>query len=237
MILAIDTCEARGSVAVLNAGVSVAQRSHDGREDYSVWLLPAVRHVLTEAHRKMDEVSLFAAATGPGSFTGLRVGLTTVKAWAEVFRKPVVGVSRLEAMARSFPARRELVAACYDAYRGQLFGALYRRSAGQLQRIGEELVISAEQFCEWVNGRAAKGTVDWVSLDPEMITTLEEWKHREGQGDTIQSCPPSLASVVGVLAQERAERGEFSNPLELDANYVRRSDAEILWKGPTGGVC
>jgi tRNA threonylcarbamoyladenosine biosynthesis protein TsaB len=210
----------------------VALKKHEDTSDYSAWLLPAVEQVLAEAEIKLGQVDLLAVATGPGSFTGLRVGLTTVKAWAEVYGKPIVGVSRLEAIARSQKAATSFLAPCYDAQRGQLFAGLYRSMSGRLARVGDERVISPEEFVELTENQAGTESVTWISLDPERITHLGAWKHRVALGDTMQVCVPDLASSIGILAEERAIIGEFSDPLELDANYVRRSDAEIFWKGP-----
>jgi tRNA threonylcarbamoyladenosine biosynthesis protein TsaB len=234
--LAIDTCEARGSVAVRRDGFTIRLKKHVDSTDYSGWLLPAVDEVLAEGGTKMKDVDLLAVATGPGSFTGLRVGLTTVKAWAEVYGKPLVGVSRLEAMARSQAGVASFVAACYHAQRGQMFGGLYRSLNGRWAGVGDELVISAEEFVALVEKQAGAEAITWISLDPELITKLEGWKQRVARGDTIYGCTPGLASTIGTLAEERAARGEFSDPLELDANYVRRSDAEILWKSPSANV-
>jgi tRNA threonylcarbamoyladenosine biosynthesis protein TsaB len=181
----------------------------------------------------MTELDLLAVATGPGSFTGVRVGLTTVKAWAEVYGKPVIGVSRLETMARSVAAPEHVgfIAACYDAQRSQLFAALYRHLFGRLTVVESEQVVSAAAFFDWVAQQAGAERVTWISLDTELITTLPGWHKRAARGDTMQQCAPQLAVAIGHLAEERARAGLFSDPLELDANYVRRSDAEIFWKG------
>jgi tRNA threonylcarbamoyladenosine biosynthesis protein TsaB len=230
--LAVDTSEARGSVAVLRDGQAQGVKGHDTGTDYSEWLLPAVDVVLAMASTRMTELDLLAVATGPGSFTGVRVGLTTTKAWAEVYSKPVVGVSRLEAMAHSLPLPVEtgFVAACYDAQRSQLFAALYRHAAG-LTLVESEQVIPAEAVLNWVHERAGGQSVTWISLDPELVMALPGWQPRATRGDTMQRCTAQLAVSIGRLAEERARTGMFTDPLELDANYVRRSDAEIFWKG------
>jgi tRNA threonylcarbamoyladenosine biosynthesis protein TsaB len=228
--LSIDTAEKRGSVALVRDRECLAAVRHDRDADYSAWLLPAVRQALAEAGTQMEQLDLLAVATGPGSFTGLRVGLTTVKAWAEVYGKPIVGVSRLEAIARSVTAETPFVAASYDAQRGQIFGALYRSSFGRQARIEDELVISPDGFLAWVDNGAGARTVTWISLDTEMLTGLAGWKGRLELGDTVHRCLPELALLIGNLAEEKARAGEFIDPLELDANYVRRSDAEIFWK-------
>jgi tRNA threonylcarbamoyladenosine biosynthesis protein TsaB len=230
--LAIDTSERRGSVAVRRQGQRVAERRHQSSEDYSSWLLPAVAACMGEAGLEMMGVDLLAVCTGPGSFTGARVGLTTVKAWAEVHGKKVVGVSRLEAMARCAEAEAPFVAACYDAQRGQMFAALYRRNEGGLERIQEETVLEAASFLELAKEKAGRDKIAWVTLDPDLITSVDGWKARAGLGDSTLQVEGDLANKVGEIAEERARKGQFTDPLELDANYVRRSDAEIFWKGP-----
>lgn len=233
--LALDTSEARGSIAVRRDGRPVAVRLHEVTTDYSSWLLGAAAEALQEAAGTMESVDLLAVATGPGSFTGVRVGLTTVKAWAEVYGKPVVGVSRLESMAR-LGEPSGLVSASYNAQRGQIFGGLYRRMEGVTKVVEGEMVTAPGAFVAFVQEQAGANVVQWVTLDPELISSTEDWKTRERRGDRLIACPADIASLVGELAEERASRGQFTNILELDANYVRRSDAEIFWKGPASGV-
>ena len=233
--VALDTSESRGSIAVRRDGQTVAVRLHEGTADYSSWLLGATEEALREAAATMDSVGLLAASTGPGSFTGVRIGLTTVKVWAEVYGKPVVGVSRVEAMAR-VGERSGLVAASYDAQRGQIFAGLYRWVDGVAKAVESEMVISAEGFVAFVEERAGTNSVRWVTLDPQLITSAPGWSTRERRSDRLIACPADVASLIGELAEERAKRGQFTDPLELDANYVRRSDAEIFWKGPASSV-
>jgi len=183
----------------------------------------------------MEEIDLLAPCTGPGSFTGVRVGLTTVKAWAEMYGKRVVGISRLEAIARCAKAGARFVAACYDAQRGQIFAALYRCNDSGLKRIEEEMVVEAESFLWMAAKKAGHEKTAWVSLDPELITGTEGWEARAALGDCMQRLEGDLADRIGEIAEERARRQEFTDTLDLDANYVRRSDAEIFWKGPAAG--
>jgi len=107
---------------------------------------------------------------------------------------------------------------------------------GRRARVGEEMVISPEEFVELVGAEAGEETVSWISLDPELMNNLEALKVRAARGDSVHVCAPELAGIIGALAEERATRGEFTDPLALDANYVRRSDAEIFWKGPSANV-
>jgi tRNA threonylcarbamoyladenosine biosynthesis protein TsaB len=233
-ILAIDTSDARGSVAVRSNGQSTQVLQHQSTEDYSSWLLPAVDTVLSNIGGSLANANLLAVSTGPGSFTGLRVGLTAVKAWAEVYGVSVVGISRLEAMASRI-TNDGIVASCYDAQRGHVFGGIYERTGSSLTLVEKEMVTSPEEFLALVAnvaGTRSTKSVSWISLDPTLISSLPEWKRRQDTDDAMLLCQPDLARSILELGAQRAAAKSFSDPLLLDANYVRRSDAEIFWKDP-----
>ena len=247
LLLALDTCDSRGSVAVLRDDRVLGLQVHDTPEDYSSWLLPSVRRLLDAAALSFSDISVYAVASGPGSFTGVRVGLTTVKAWSEVYGQPIAAASRLEALAsyssnRSVvdvaPASRQpaapFVAVFTDAHRNQVFGALYRNQTGGLQRVEEELVISPEKFMDWVFGIVGDQRVEWISPDPKCITSTPQWPARMAAAETIRVISPVLAPAVGHLGYRLAQENRVIDALALDANYVRRSDAELLWKGAFG---
>ena len=219
-------------MAVLREDRIVALAEHSSDVDYSSWLLPAVNEVLRQAGAAMTGVDGYAVAAGPGSFTGVRVGLTTVKAWAEVYGKPVAAVSRLEAIAeQSSPAR--CVAAFVDAQRGQIFGAVYKdnREEEGLTRIGEEMVIAPASFIEEAVQMARGEEIRWLSPDPGLVTGEVAWKDRGARGERLESISATLAPVIGRIGARRLLAGKAVDALTLDANYVRRSDAEIFWKG------
>ncbi len=232
IVLAIDTCEARGSIAVLKDNATLRVVPHAVAEEYSSWLLPAVDSALEFAKSTLGEVDLFAAASGPGSFTGVRIGLTTVKAWSEVFGKPIVVVSRLQTVAAQSESDVSYVASFIDAQRGQTFGALYKRAEGQLTLVEEEMVASPKVFVEWVDERAPGNEVAWISTDPDSLATHSAWQPTAARGDKIQPVPCILAPLIGKMAFQRALKGEVQDALSVDANYVRRSYVEVFQKGP-----
>src|SRR6201987_6295157 len=120
--IVLDTADGRGSVALFRNGDLVRLEVHSTDEDYSSWLLPAVHCALKPSGLSLAQLDGYAVCAGPGSFTGLRVGLTTVKAWAEIYGKPIAAVSRLEALAGNDSWTDQLLVACYlDARREQTF--------------------------------------------------------------------------------------------------------------------
>src|SRR5207248_373922 len=231
IVLAIDTCDSRGSVAVLRDATVLNVLAHESEEDYSSWLLPAVGECLKACGLRMQEVDAYAAAAGPGSFTGVRVGLTSVKAWAEVYGKPVAGVSRLEAFAAESRRASNCVAAFVDAQRGQVFGGVYRRNGFGWAKVGEEMVIAPAKFVETAVELAAGEKILWVSPDAALLSSEAAWKEREKRGESVEQVSATLAGIIGRMGLTRLKEGKTSDALGLDANYVRRSDAEIFWKG------
>ena len=230
-ILALDTCDARGGVALLRDESLLQAEVHATAEDYSSWLLPAINKVLAPASLTLRDIELYAVAAGPGSFTGVRVGLTTVKAWSEVYGRPIAAVSRLEAVASDSTGSAPYVAAFIDARRNQIFAALYRRQPKGLERLDEEMVIDPGKFLDWCIDKAGSEKIDWVSLDAECMTKGQEWSARLSSAADIQGISPLLAPRIGKIGYRLAQQGRLTDALSLDANYVRRSDAELFWKG------
>jgi len=234
LILALDTCDPRGGVALLREESLLSAAPHSTDEDYSSWLLPAVTQVLTAAGLALRDIDLYAVAAGPGSFTGVRVGLTTVKAWSEVYGRGIASVSRLEAIASESQAASAYIAAFIEARRNQIFAALYRRqAAGLLERVDDEMVIAPDKLLEWCAVKAAAEKIDWVSTDPDCLTQAPQWSSRLALHETVQEVSPLLAPRIGRIGYHLALRNQLTDALSLDANYVRRSDAEIFWKGPS----
>src|SRR6202158_512202 len=172
LILAIDTSTRAGSIALLRDRQALAEIA--AREDtpYSTRLFRDLELLQSRAQFRMDQIDVFAVAAGPGSFTGLRVGLTAVKAWAEVHQKPIAAISGLEAIAAQGNANDELVSPFLDARRGHGFGSTYRRSPGQsgvLQLLGEEAILMVEEFLSLVKTNCGTGQAVLVSATPEVL--------------------------------------------------------------------
>jgi tRNA threonylcarbamoyladenosine biosynthesis protein TsaB len=230
--IVVDTADLRGSVAVFNNAELLCLESHSGDEEYSSWLLPAVRRILSSSSLSLSQLGGYAVCAGPGSFTGLRVGLTTVKAWSEIYEKPIAAVSRLEALAMSNgSAEQPFVAAFIDARRNQVFAALYTQSPDGLTLAGEEAVTTLQDFVVRVAAESVGQPACWITPDAGLLDALPDWKALEAKGHVVELVAPPFSRLLGQLAYSKFLRGETTDALSLDANYVRRSDAEVFWKG------
>ena len=230
--IVVDTADARGSIAIVDEREVLSMEEHSSEEDYSSWLLPAVHRLLAKSSLSLAQLDGYAVCAGPGSFTGLRVGLTTVKAWAEIYGKPIAALSRLEALTMSsLQPDATFIAAYIDARRDQVFAALYQRSGSAFEPLGEEAVISLPDFAVAVREKSASKAVRWVTPDPALLKSGPSWPALLAAGHIVQSTPPPFTPLLGVLACRKFRQGQTTDALSLDANYVRRSDAEMLWKG------
>lgn len=241
LILAIDTSSSAGSLAVLRDEKVVGTLSTWTDEIYSSRIFRHVEFLLQELSLGLADFDVFAVVAGPGSFTGLRVGLAAVKGWAEVYRKPVAAVSALEAVAAQSRSPASFIVPVLDARRGQLYFGLYRRTDiprdRRLALEGEECVMTHEEFIETLQARCADSEVVIVTPEPalisETLSRLEKARASAGR-ISLEQVSGILAPHVGQLGYLRAQRGEMVDSLILDANYIRRSDAELHLKGSTG---
>jgi tRNA threonylcarbamoyladenosine biosynthesis protein TsaB len=226
-----------GSAALLRDANVVAEISGYEETPYSMRLFRDIAVLQETASFRLDQVDVFAVSSGPGSFTGLRVGLTAVKAWAEVHGKPIAAISGLEAIAaesltgetRSGSTAR-YVAPFLDARRGQIFGAIYERFSGDaigLTLASDESILSPEEFLELVKGKSDQ-PIQLVSPTPDVLpaTRIKEIL----QDASVMRVSAALAPAIGRLGFEQAKRGDLVDAIRLEANYVRRSDAESAWK-------
>lgn len=232
-ILALDTSSPSGSVAILDDDRIVGSVSTWTDEVYSARMFRHVEFLLRELSVELGQIDLFAVTAGPGSFTGLRVGLAAVKGWAEVYRKPVAAVSGLEAVAVQSHSRVSLLVPVLDARRGQFYFGFYGRTDRTgLALQGQECVATPEEFLEALQSQASRSDFRVVTPTPRLVEAVGSRIEISGaeRKTPIDEVSAILAPYVGRLGYLRAQHGELVDALRLDANYVRRSDAERQWK-------
>jgi tRNA threonylcarbamoyladenosine biosynthesis protein TsaB len=246
LTLALDTSTRTGSMAALRDQTILGSVTNTSDQPYSITFFRDLEKLLAQVHLSIQRFDLFAVGVGPGSFTGLRVGLTAVKAWGETFSKPIAAVSCLEAMAskiRDVQAVPDgtLLAPVLDAGRGQVYGCIYRWNAvsARLHSLTDEVVLTAGELITLIENSVLAASVPLdtdvntqlilISSTRELIRpALENSVFASAQIVEVASV---LAGDIGRLGYAKALCGELVDALALDANYVLRPDAERKWKG------
>jgi tRNA threonylcarbamoyladenosine biosynthesis protein TsaB len=203
-VVAIDTTSEHGSIALIEDGAAVEEVALHGPDGFGHILFPEIERLMERHGWRYQDVAGFAAAAGPGSFTGVRIGLAAVKGLAEAAGARAAAISTLRAIASFGTAHRR--AAVIDARRGEVYGAVYN---AQLEPLGDEVVCPLDR---WLAS---------LPPDAEILTPAPELL----AGQPATQTPQALAAAVGRLALN-----ELADPAALDANYVRRSDAELHWR-------
>ncbi len=217
LILSLDTTHEFGSIALLKGREVLEEVLLHSPDGFGQVLFGHIGRLLDRHNRRIDEFACFTAVSGPGSFTGVRVGLACVKGLAEATGRKVVAVSNLEAIARFGSAAQR--AALLDARRGEIYGAVYG-AGGELLR--EPVVMRFPQWLETL----PPGEIEFVATDFEPFRAALQGTRFETS--RITTAPRALAAAVGRIAYERWSAGLAVDPAAVDADYVRRSDAELL---------
>jgi tRNA threonylcarbamoyladenosine biosynthesis protein TsaB len=194
-ILALDTTSERGSIALSEGERVVEEIALHSTDGFAQVLFGEIENLLARHSLRLADIDGFASASGPGTFTGVRVGLTAVKGLAEAMSRKVVAVSNLKAMALF--GTRELRAPWIDARRGEIYGAVYNLA---LELLNAEVVMKYEA---------------WFASLPEDVEILSDSR--------------LLAGAIGIIAAREFAAGRELDPVMIDANYVRRSDAAMQW--------
>lgn len=223
VILALDTTTRGGSVAVMRDDRLLALVPGDAARSHGERLPGELEAALALAGLQRRDIDLLAVATGPGAFTGLRIGLAAMQGLAMTLGRPVIGISALDALAAEASADGvRLVAPWMDAQRGDVFALLLDVATGHT--IAPPLAAHPSAIlAAWrahIAGTPAVFIGDAVARDAGLITEA-------GGGRWTQRTPPALAPAIGRLARARAALGESGLPHQLAPIYVRRPDVEI----------
>jgi tRNA threonylcarbamoyladenosine biosynthesis protein TsaB len=231
-VLALDTTTRDGSVALVDEHRVIEERRGDLVRTHAE-RLPGELTALADAHRlSVRDIDLFAVAVGPGSFTGLRIGIATIQGLALTTGRRIVGVSALEALAQSAGSvPGSVVAAWMDARRHDVFSALYRVtdaplfSPGRLVEIeGPAVGDPVATLARW-GSRIPGETVTFVGDGAVLYaSTISD---RRPTGSEVRSEALLLAGTIGRMAVVRAQSGDAIDPAAVHPLYVRRPDAEI----------
>jgi tRNA threonylcarbamoyladenosine biosynthesis protein TsaB len=223
MTLGIDTASPTGGVALAHKEKGlIGEIRLKTKRTHSEQVMRSVDYILDASGFRLDEIDFFTVTVGPGSFTGLRVGLSTVKGLSFATGKSVAAVSTLEAFAFSFPATSNLICPLLDARKKEVYGGIFRWSGEELSRIMHESVLDIGDIFGFITEDtifAGNGAVMYRNVIIESV------------GARALFAPPHvmspLPSALCILGFQKAEKGEFSDPVSLAPLYLRKSEAEI----------
>jgi tRNA threonylcarbamoyladenosine biosynthesis protein TsaB len=226
LLLAVDTSGRNGSIALARA-----DESPHGEEPkpagvlevvplaggtFSAQLVPQIAALLSAHGFTKHDVGAFVVVSGPGSFTGLRIGLAAIKALAEILGKPIAAIYLLEILALRSGFQGRVITAL-DAGRGEVYVGEYD-VAGECAYRSQERLLLQEEFLASARG------ANLVTSDEVVSNTAQN------SGLSISLIEPATAGIVAQLGWRKIQAGETVSPEQLDANYIRRTDAEILAK-------
>ena len=216
-ILAIDTSALTATAAILADGKLVGEISTTTALNHSVTVMPMIDELLKKVNMDISEIDLFACSEGPGSFTGLRIGIGTVKGLAYGLGKSVVGVSTLEALAHNIFFTDCVIAPIMDARRNQLYNALYRYDGEKLIEVTPPRALSVEELCEEISEKTifvGDGVLPYKDKISQIL------------GDkALFASPQNVLQRAGSVAYAAL----YKKPVdaeELTAVYLRKPQAE-----------
>ena len=224
-VLSIDTSTMLGGVAVIDrhSGL-VAETRLNVKTTHSERLMTVIDRVLAGSELSLSDIDVFAVAIGPGSFTGLRICLSTIKGLSYATGKPVVTVPTLEALAWNFPYSRYPVCSLLDARKGEVYAAVFKWERGGFERMIDDTSVKPGDLLRQLEGEiifAGEG----VSIYRDKILEVM-------QGRALIATPekmvPSPANVA-MLGLAKALKGEYTDPADAVPIYIRKSEAEVKW--------
>jgi len=226
-IMAIETSTMLGGVAITdNLSGLIAEIRFNVKSTHSERLMTGIDHILKHAGLKLSDIDVFAVASGPGSFTGLRIGLSTVKGFSYATGKPIVSVPTLEALAWNFPYCRYLVCTMLDARKKEVYAALFKWNDEVPVRLINEVSAKVSLLLEdsrFFSGEKIIFTGEGALLYKDKIIEVMREKAIFATSEKMVPAPANIAAI-GI---KKAMEGEFSEPVSLVPFYLRRSEAEI----------
>jgi tRNA threonylcarbamoyladenosine biosynthesis protein TsaB len=237
LILALDTTSEAGGAGIFEDDRCLAEVAHAGAANqYSVAVFEMTERLAAKvaaghpAFKSLADIDLFAVANGPGSFTGIRVGVAVVQAWAKVFGKPAKGISTLEALAESAQPATPNAVAILNAYRGEFYVGEFRRTVeGRFEPIGEARVATAAALADRHSALAA-ARAEWTCLVRAHDRAAQSLRGRLPAGLIWQIVDGTLLGAMARIAGRAVREGRLDPPGQLGAYYVRHTDAELNWK-------
>ena len=234
-ILGIDTSTRTASVALIENGELIAEEIHATRgsaahPDHAEVLLPLIDAVFRKSEASLSDVSGLAVSIGPGSFTGLRIGLSTAKGLAYGLGIPVVGISTLLANAARVDDVDGLICSFFDARENEVYAALFRRCGQRLTRLTEDKAAGAVAVIETIASLAGDAPCLFVGDGSKTHEGLLMDRFGNEALLSTGNSYSSLAAAVARLSGDRLQEAEGAHAASLIPVYLRSSEAELMKK-------
>ncbi|MDF2522860.1 MAG: tsaB [Clostridiales bacterium] len=223
-ILAVDTSASVATVAITDDTKLLGEFSINNKKTHSQKLLPMIKELMSGLELKPSEIDVYAASSGPGSFTGLRIGVTTIKAMAFAAQKPVVSVPTLDALAYNIPKTQSLICPIMDARNNQVYTALYTWDGSAQVKLTEYLGLPVAELIQQISGKNQNVIFlgDGVDIHKELLQLELKGK--------CEFAPEKLklqsAASVAQLAYIKALEGLQESCFDMVPFYLRKSQAE-----------
>ncbi len=224
MLLAIDTSSLVLSCALAEEGKLISEWTVQRKLTHSEQLIPHMDAMMKEAGVKREDITAVAAAQGPGSFTGLRIGLATIKMLSFIWKVPIIGIDTLEALSWNMAGAQAFICPLTDAQKGNVYTAMY----GAYEHVWEEqkeTVLPVDEAIQRIRDHGGPAIAVGEGADMYGEKLLEAG---------ILPAPPHQrlcrAGSVAMAAWEKLREGKQDDPVSILPNYIRRSEAEVLWE-------
>lgn len=243
IILGIDTSTNQGSVAIAEDGKLLSESFLLLNSSYSKTLINSLDDLLKKCKIGINDIDGFAVSIGPGSFTGLRIGLSTCKGFNLATGKPIVPVGTLDAITESFfpdsgflnsalrtPHSELLLCPIIDAKKGEVYASLYKYEKGVIKKLEDDMAVNPEKLCQKINEPAiffGDGIKSYGDFIKDKLKGLAYF-YNDAQKN-------SVAASIALLGGKKMERGDIEDSTALKPKYIRRSEAEIKLEEKEGG--
>ncbi|QIB27470.1 tRNA (adenosine(37)-N6)-threonylcarbamoyltransferase complex dimerization subunit type 1 TsaB [Caloranaerobacter azorensis] len=223
-VLAVDTSSIVATCAILDEDRLISEYILNNKRTHSQKIMPIIKEILESSELKPEDIDVFAVSIGPGSFTGLRIGVATIKSLAHALGKSVIGIPTLDALAFNLPYSEGIIVPMMDARRDRVFTGIYKWENGSLCVIQKPDVMELDELMNILKERDESIIVNGDG------TLVYRQKIIEALGDRVFFAPKSAnmarASSVAELALSRAKEGKFENFFDLVPDYLRKSQAQ-----------
>ena len=230
-ILSIDTATQAASCAVIEDNKLLGEITYNYKKQHSVILMTIVDTLLKNVNTSIDDIDCFVVSNGPGSFTGLRIGMATIKGLSQGTNKPFVGISSLDALAYNLAYTDGIICPILNALRGNVYTALYIFNGEKLEKLTEYMIISIDELFDLIKKHNKPVTFigDGISIFKEKI---------ENSILNVKFAPTHLnlsrAAALGELGLEKLLEGDFDDLFTSAPIYMRKSQAEREYEEKTG---